>query len=61
MRSINEMVRQVAGLIDTKDVSYWENEFINSVYQRSNKGSNTTVLSSRQVEIIEEIWKKHFA
>ena len=61
MRSLNEMVRQIAGLVGTRDVSDWEGQFIESVYERSNKGANTAALSDKQVGIVERIWSKHFA
>lgn len=61
MPSIGSMLKQVEGLLDTKDLSEWEQEFVSSVSSRvaAAKGS-TTVLSEKQVSIVERIYKKHF-
>lgn len=39
----------------------WEDTFIGSVIERTDEGKNTTLLSAKQVEIIERIHSKHFA
>lgn len=60
--SIGAMVEQIDGLRGTKDLTEWEEKFVTSImlkYYNNNK--NTTGLSGKQVEIIERIWKKHFA
>ena len=59
--SIGAMVEQIDGLLGTKDLTEWEESFVTSVvvkYYTNNK--NTTVLSGKQVEIVERIWGKHF-
>ena len=59
--SIAAMVEQIDGLRGTKDLTEWEESFVGTVvykYYMANK--NTTVLSGKQVEIVERIWKKHF-
>lgn len=61
MASTNLMLEQVSGMIDTKDLNDWEHEFVTSVWERSEKGKRPDKLSSKQVEILERIWKKHFA
>lgn len=61
MASINTMVRQCAGLIDTKDVSDWENNFLKSVNEKTRQGNNTSSLSEAQVEKLEQIYSKHFS
>jgi len=61
MASINVMVQRVAGLQDTGDLSDWEEDFVASVVERSNNGENTTTLTTRQVEVLERLFKKHFA
>jgi hypothetical protein len=58
MTSLQQMADQCEALIDTKDVSAWENEFLESVceslrFKRS--------LSAKQSEILERIWSKHYA
>lgn len=60
--SIGTMLEQLDGLRDTDDLTEWEQGFVTNVLQRyllANK--DTRVLSSKQVEVIERIWSKHFA
>lgn len=62
MPSIGTMIEQLDGLRDTDALTDWENEFVTSVvarYQGANK--DTRALSAKQVEKIENIWRKHFA
>lgn len=59
--SLATMVKQVCTLAGTKDVSEWEDRFINSIDESTNDGEHTVHLSSKQVEIVERIWQKHFA
>jgi hypothetical protein len=49
MASINNMVKKCSGLIDTRDVSDWENRFLKNVKQLTNDGDNTSGLSENQV------------
>jgi len=58
--SIGTMIRQLAGMVDTKDLSDWENRFLKNIVARSGDGARTSSLSEDQVEKIEEIWSKHF-
>jgi hypothetical protein len=58
--SIGAMVKAITGLQGTNDISGWEEEFIESVADRSRNGEDTQMLSSKQVEIIERIYKKHY-
>jgi hypothetical protein len=43
------------GLIDTRDVSDWENGFLRSVTAREGP------LTERQLETLDRIYNKHFA
>lgn len=61
MASLNTMVKRCAGLIDTKDVSQWESDFLSNVVERTRNGDNTTSLTDRQIEVLEQIFNKHFA
>lgn len=60
MASIGMMVKRCAGLVDTGDVNDWENDFLENVIERSDNGEDTTKLTSKQVEVLERIFKKHF-
>ncbi len=58
--STNVMVKKCAGLVDTRDVTDWENNFLKSVIARSEQGDRPDRLSEAQVETLEGIYEKHF-
>lgn len=60
MKSVLQKLSQCAGLIDTKDVSEWENGFLKNVVERC-ESDDTTVLTEKQVEVLDRIYNKHFA
>lgn len=60
--SIGSMIWQIDGLRGTKDLSEWEAVFITSVVFRFEAaGNDSSVLSEKQLGIVERIWQKHFA
>lgn len=59
--SLGTMLQQLAGMVDTKDLSDWENRFLKNVLPRTNNGTRTTILTEDQAEKVAEIWGKHFA
>jgi len=61
MATLNTMVKRVSGLQGTHDLSAWEDGFVRSVVEKTNGGQNTTVLTSKQIEVLERIFNKHFA
>lgn len=61
MASLNNMVKRCAGLIGTKDVSDYEDEFLKSIVKRTNEGDNTTSLTEKQIDVLERIYEKNFA
>jgi hypothetical protein len=61
MASIGNMIRLIAGLQGTRDVTEWEDTFIGSMIDKTEGGKETTGLSAKQVEIVERIYSKHFA
>ena len=61
MASTNTMLKQCAGLVDTKDVTNWQNGFLKSVLERSENGSRPDLLSEKQLEVLESIHSRHFA
>ncbi len=61
MASLNTMVQRVSGLLDTKDLSDWESDFVRSVAQKTGNGHNTTSLTEKQIDVLERIFNKHFA
>lgn len=61
MTTINTMVKRCSGLIDTSDVSEWENDFLQSIVEKTDDGDDTTSLTERQITVLERIFSKHFA
>lgn len=61
MTTLNTMVKRVSGLIDTKDLSDWEQDFCSSVCERTRDGEDTTKLTEKQIECLTRIHDKHFA
>lgn len=61
MTTLNTMVKRVSGLLDTKDLSDWEDEFIHSVVEKTKGGDNTSSLTEKQIDVLERIHNKHFA
>lgn len=61
MASLNTMVQRVSGLVDTKDLTDWESDFVTSVVEQTNDGKNTTSLTEKQIDVLERIFRKHFA
>lgn len=61
MKSLTQKIKSLAGLIGTKDVTQWEDGFIESIVQQTNDGEYTTSLTPRQVETLDKLHAKHFA
>lgn len=61
MTSTQTKIKQLLALVDTKDVSKWENEFIKNLKGYLPPGGMVEALSDKQLEKIEQIWSKHFA
>lgn len=61
MTSLNTQVKRISGLLDTKDLSDWESDFVQSIVERTNDGDNTSSLTEKQIECLERIHNKHFS
>lgn len=61
MKSIGAMIETIHGLCGTKDITEWENKFIESVYQAYRLAGTTVRLTEKQIDIIDRIYNKHFA
>ena len=59
--SIGTMIRKIGGMLDTRDLTPWENQFVSDILDKTNGGDRTTGLSEKQVEAIQRIHEKHFA
>lgn len=60
MLSTTTMTKRLAGLLDTRDLTEWEQQFVRSVLARLDAGQITT-LTERQVETLEALHRRHFA
>jgi hypothetical protein len=58
--STSVMVERLIGLLGTKDVSDWEEDFIKSL-QRRLADNSLTALTERQVDALDRLHSKHFA
>lgn len=54
------MIQRLGALIDTKDVTRWENDFLENINAQTNGGQRTGHLSEKQIEVIERIFNKHY-
>jgi hypothetical protein len=59
--SLGTMVKQITALHDTSEITAWENSFVESLATQTRNGEDTTRLSDKQIDIVERIWRKHFA
>ena len=60
MTSTTTMIRRLEGMLGTKDLSDWEQGFVETLVERLEAGQ-VTQLTERQVEILERLHGKHFA
>jgi hypothetical protein len=58
--SIGAMLRLLAGMVDTKDLTDWENRFLKNVLERTGDLKRTSILTGDQLEKLQEIYEKHF-
>lgn len=58
--STTTMIRRLEGMLGTKDLSEWEQGFVETLVERLEAGQ-VTQLTERQVETLERLHGKHFA
>jgi hypothetical protein len=61
MKSIGQMIQQIDALTGTADVSQWERQFIVNIVRQTKGGKQTSHLTEKQIEAIEQICGNHFA
>lgn len=61
MKSLSQMIKQISSLVGTKDVNDWETDFIKGIVELTENGKNTKHLSAKRVDVIERIYRRHFA
>lgn len=59
--TLNSMIRQCCGLVGTKDVSDWEDDFLKSISEKTQDGEDTRYVTEKQIAVIERIFSKNFA
>jgi hypothetical protein len=59
--SVGTKIQQLEGMLDTKDLSDWENTFLHGICEGTVGGLKTGGLSDKQLERIEALWERHFA
>lgn len=59
MSSIGERIERLHGLLGKQDLTRWEERFVADVYRASWQAQRTSVLSERQVQVVERIYSKH--
>lgn len=60
--SLGTKIEQLDGLRDSNDLTQWEQGFVTSILERYLlAGRDTRALSSKQVDVIDRIWSKHFS
>lgn len=60
MKSLGQKIKQITALIGTKDVSPWEESFLESIKKQTSDGEFSTRLTANQAEVVERIYEKHF-
>ena len=61
MTTINSMIKQCSGMLGTKDLSDFEEDFMASICNQTRNGDNTTSLTEKQITVLERIFNKHFS
>ena len=61
VKSLGSMVQQLEAMLDTPDLTAWEDNFVRNIVERSDHGKNTGKLSINQIARMEELYRKHFA
>lgn len=64
MLSTYQKIKKIAGLVDTSDLTPWENQFVKDIEAKADQAANSgqvTSLSDKQLDVIERIHSKHFA
>ena len=60
MKSLGAMVQQLCAMVGTNDLTKWETDFMCSIGRTTGDGEHTQGLTERQVNRVEELYRKHF-
>jgi hypothetical protein len=61
MKSLWQMLSSLHGMLGTRDLTTWEQDFVRNCYDTVQHNKDTSRLTSKQVEIIQTTFDKHFA
>lgn len=53
------MIRRLEGMLDTKDLTDWEQNFVRSLVKRLDAGE-VTQLTEKQIDRLDELHGRHF-
>jgi hypothetical protein len=59
--SLGAKIKQLGGLVGTRDINAWETDFIRSVVGWSKNGEDTRGITEKQIAVIDRIYERHFA
>lgn len=59
--STNTKVEQLRAMLGSRDLTDWEQGFVQNVSDNFAKNKSSASLTDRQLEIVDRIWGKHFA
>ena len=61
VKSIGTMLTQLSGLLGTKDLNNWEQDFVENNFDKFKEKGSTTWMSDTVVDIIDKLYNKHFS
>lgn len=59
--SVSTMISQLEGLLGTDDLNDWQHGFVENMVKAASAPSGTTTLTGKQLETLEQLWRRHFA
>lgn len=63
IKSVGQMLLDLDGALDTKPDAFndWAHDFIPDMVNKSRGGRDTTGLTDREVDKVNELWHEHYA
>jgi hypothetical protein len=59
--STNIKIKQLDGLLGTRDLNDWERGFVANIVAITQDGTQPGKLTEKQLERVDAMWEKHFA
>lgn len=60
MKSLTEQIKALYKLIDSADLSKWQNGFVKRMWKKTNGGLNCNTLNDKQIEVISRMFEANF-